>query len=233
LSQALHEIKPIKITLPSGEIQDFPSYLLTSKLPYIKRFLELIMSDWLKESTPKQKQMDIASQKGEPIFELTESFMSLEPIFLKCLFSFAFFFTSIDTVYIGIHRMINWINSDPKRRIRLTKPPKKPLELEKLIKVRHWCIAHLGDVKAAKIDTLSSLYWTPLAISKESSQSWDLNRMSFGTMKIRGKNADGTITESTDLELENIPKLYEIASKYLSDFDQVCVDNIEELRKIY
>jgi hypothetical protein len=233
MAKLLHEIQKIRIVGSSGDIKEIPSYLLVSKIPIILHFLSLIVSDWERDSNPKQMEIDKAAETSEPIFELTTAMQALEPIFLKCLFSYGFFFVATNAIYRNVHISIHRANADTNFHVSLQKPPKIPLELQKLVKVRNWSIAHLGEANASELDQLSAMYWSPTVVSKESSRSWDLNRMSFGSFKLRLRSKkDGSTIESTDLELENIPRLHEITSKYFSSYDSICVENIEELRKL-
>jgi hypothetical protein len=227
-------IQPIKIVYSSGEVKIIPKQLLQNNVSLLHNFLDLEIEDWNRVSSPVQKDIDETSEKGALIFTGIEAFIKLEPYFLKCLFSYAFFFVSLENCYKNLYNELIELGKNPKYRVEHSKRPRRSPDLENLFRVRNWSIAHIGEANTKnKEDKIALMSWTPVLVSKINSNSWDYNKILFETLNVRINPADGgLINTNSKLELPDILTLHKEAEEYYSKYEDNILNILERLRVI-
>ena len=70
-----------------------------------------VVEDWLRAVKPYQMNFDGAETESAKQITVGSAFMELQPAFLKCLFSYAFFFVSVDNAYSNFYSDLNCANN--------------------------------------------------------------------------------------------------------------------------
>lgn len=98
-----------------------PDSSLLNNIPLIWHFLDMIRQDWEQASSRYQEELD---ENPEEFFFTLITLRELPPVFLKCLFSFAFFSTSLLNAYEALRRGLNELNRASCFHVKPdTKPP--------------------------------------------------------------------------------------------------------------
>jgi len=226
-------IQPITIDIPVEGIKIIPRHLIQNNISLLNQFLEIVLDDWKQVSFPVQREIDEIGEKGS-MFTGIEAFIKLEPHFLKCLFSYAFFFVSLEKCYKSIYSDLINICKNPKYRINHPKLPKRSSDLDKLNLVRNWSIAHIGEANSKnKEDIIGSMSWTPILLSKDNTSSFDYINIQFETLNVRIDPANGGIINTTSkLEIPDLLTLHNEVENYYSHYEDVILIIIEGIRGI-
>ncbi len=102
---ALSNCEPLSITY-NGIVLTSPLSFQIDILNDLINSLELVIEDWERETNEFQKKIDagtkVTNQHGKKLpftFESLQAFDKIQPIFIKCFFSYTCFFTAIDNLY--------------------------------------------------------------------------------------------------------------------------------------
>lgn len=209
-----------------------PDSALFSNIPMLWEFLELITQDWQKAIEPYQNSIDNSTSDSEQHYFMTKGFLELQPTFLKCLFSYIFFFASLEDTYGLFLTQLDNLNQLPFLRVAHEKRPKKTPYIEKVRLIRNHGIAHIGGNKgkANHITSRAAIIWQPLSITKKENEIWNMNKLQFGGFTISRCDAVGNLIEqSEDLKINGISELHEQCTEYLEQYDNCCASYLETI----
>jgi hypothetical protein len=200
-----------------------PTPMLFSNIPLVWEILDQITQDWKREVTPFQKAVDDSTIESEKQWHVYQAFHDLQPCYLKCLFSYSMFFVALKKAYDLFYNELSALNRKPQFGIVCEEKPKPNAYIKKVWRIRDISISHIGSKSSKKIDSLAAMMWQPLVLQKDIIGSWDLDKLTFGGMKLRGRDTTGNvISESADMEIGGIPELSAECSNYLDRYDQIC-----------
>ncbi len=232
MSTFLKGKKPILVTDDSGQRELLPWPELIYNFELLHFFLAEVVRDWKRASTPYQSHIKPSESEGELSAVSACAFIELQPVFLKCVFSYAMFFVAADSAYETLYSQLNRANRISKAHVKHRKPPKESSIIERVRKVRNLSIVHLASAKARELDARSAMSWQPLSWSKPASDPWNLDQMKFGAFRHVRRAPDGTIlSQSEEIELPGIPELNRECLDYLEKFDRVCAEYLDRLHK--
>jgi hypothetical protein len=204
--------------------------MLFSNIPLLLEILEQITQDWKREATPFQKAINDSDTEDEKLFHVSQAFIRLQPCYLKCLFSHSMFFVALEGAYNVFYAELNALNREPQFRVNHEGPPTAHAYIEKVRLVRNISIVHLGSNEVEKIDSAAAMMWQPLTLGKDISASWDLDKLTFGAMKLTVRDRAGkVVNQSADMEIGGIPELSTECSKYINKYDQICADYLGKI----
>ena len=129
--------------------------------------LEEVVEDWIRAVKPYQKRVDDTDSDSARIFAAGSGFMELRPQFLKCLFSYAFFFVSTDNAYGNLYEELNRANNDSCLNIKHDKPPRDTPFIEKIRLIRNISIAHFPakpSKQVSALDAYAAMDWMPMSM---------------------------------------------------------------------
>ena len=108
LASNLEDLSPVRVC---GETLPHP--LLFGNIPMIHDFLEQVLADWLRAVEPYQRQVDRAQKGDQQTIAAATALLELHHTWLKCLFSYAFFFRAADEAYEEFYAGLNKANLQP------------------------------------------------------------------------------------------------------------------------
>jgi hypothetical protein len=215
------------ILLPSNKgIRSVPSPQLLENLPMLHRILEEVLEDWHRAIEPYE--VRLARSVESPDFVVVTAFAELQPVLLKCLFSYVFFFVAADSAYHTLYTSLNKANTI--FRVVHGKPPKSTSLVEKARSIRNWSIAHFPSSEPSHVDSDAAMSWSPLTLSKPNDGKWDLRRLTFGGFRVSCTDKNGTRLQSQDFEVEGLDDLHRECRQYMENFDRTCVSYMNALR---
>lgn len=230
MATSLTDKRPILVTDSNGKKELLPLPELFSKFDLLHYFLDETLEDWKRASLPYQSKIDSSSENSDFPALAAYAFLELQPIFLKCVFSYAMFFVAADSAYNLFYSQLNRANNISGLHVKHKKPPKKNATIKKLKMVRDWSIVHIGSQKASEVDKLSAISWRPISWRRKSDESWDVNELTFGAFQRIRRDADGTVlAKSQDIELPGLPDLHDECKEYFEKFDEVCTEYLDML----
>ena len=207
-----------------------PNPILFSNIPLLWKFLELVVKDWEIAVAPIQKAINSALSEEEKDFYFLQGFYELQPHFLKCLFSYAFFFASLDNAYNKFYAELKGL-SNPSLGIKHIKNPTVPPYIYKVKKIRNISIAHMISKEKNPLDVEASTMWQPLTLERKINEERDLNKIIFGGFKVVSYDSKGNINnKSCDLEIKGIYEMDIQCKDYLDKFDKVCADYLMSIQ---
>lgn len=226
MTSNLGDLSPIEVR---GE--RLPTPHIFNNIPMLHRILEEVLEDWLRAVEPYQKRIDISGDEGSKTFAVASGFMDLQPLLLKCLFSYTFFFVAADNAYAYFYRELNRANNLLGLKLKHGKPPKKSSFITKIGTIRDIAIAHFPSEKADPIDAVAAMSWQPMALSYESGGHPNLEELTFAPGWFRGKDASGRVIQSRDLEVPGVKTAHtKYCLPYLEQYDMVCCEYLCALR---
>jgi hypothetical protein len=87
----LADFSPVQcLNIKDQSCSVIPTPMLFSNIPLLWEILELVVKDWKQAITPMQTAIDNAFNEQERTFYSSQGFYTLQPYYLKCLFSYAF-----------------------------------------------------------------------------------------------------------------------------------------------
>lgn len=203
-----------------------PNPMLFGNISMLGKFLQMIVQDWKRDATSFQTQIDASTNGGEAMFIMSKAFLELQPLCLKCLFSYAFFFTSLEDAYLRFYAELNYLNR--QLRVKHDSPPARGSFIEKVRTVRNYSIAHIGSNRKGVLNRHSAMSWQPMTLSKGTGEKWNLDDLTFGSMKWSVYDAHGKlIDQSDDIEITGVPKMDRLCSEYLGDYERLCSAYLE------
>jgi len=224
MASALKHLSPLSV---SGKA--LPEPQLFENIPMLHWMLTEVVRDWQRAVSPYQKHVDSVEGESAKIRAVSSGFLALQPMFLKCLFSYAFFFVSTDKAYRHFYEKLK----SAKCRVGLTREPKfrptKTAMVEKIHRIRNISVAHFPSDISRPIDALAAMSWTPMSSSLPRGCRSDLEELTFAPGFFRGKDALGNSIQSKDLEVSGLKTLHEECFSYLEKYDRVCCDYLREL----
>ncbi len=207
-----------------------PEPALFSSIPLLWEMLDLVVQDWRREADPLQEQINIAKTEGEELYFVAHAFNDLPPYYLKCIFSYVFFFIALEETYNLFYSELNRLNRELVFRVAHDKKPKRNDYIEKVRLVRNISIAHIGSDEVSRINSRAGMMWLPLSLVKKSGEKSNLGNMAFCDWKLMSRNAAGNLIDrSTDLSIKGIPELHRYCTKYLEEYDNVCAKYLEAI----
>lgn len=221
MASGLTNLSPITV---GGE--DLPTPQLFHNIPMLHRILEEVVEDWLRVVEPYQRQVDDADDDSARIFAAGTGFMELRPHFLKCLFSYIFFFVAADNAYAYFYKELNQANNASGRRLKRRDPPNKSPFVEKIRMVRNIAIAHFPSDRARPIDAFAAMDWQTMSMP-----TGHLEELTFVPGRFRGTEASGQRVESQDLEVSGLKTPHnDHCLPYLNQYDEVCCEYLQALQ---
>jgi len=184
--------------------------------------MDLTVSDWFREVTPWQQRVDQAARESDRLSAALEGFSILQPYFLKTLFSYAVFFVSLEDVYFRFYADLNELNRKPFLCVRHRKPPTKTPYVKKVRLIRNVAIAHVASSNTNPATAIAAASWQPMSIDTQVGGMWDLDRITFGALRVRTHDGTGSVGNSKDLKIQGIAELDRHCRRYLSEYDTVC-----------
>jgi len=204
--------------------------MLFSNIPLLWEILELVVHDWQREVTPLQDSIDGASDENERLAHTLRAFAALQPYYLKCLFSYALFFIALENAYDRFYEQLNALNCKPFLRVEHDKKPKPTAYIRKIRRIRNLSIAHMLSKKGSAIDSAAAMIWQPMTLDGKIGQAHDLNRMTFGTMKLTLRDLTGkAVDHSDDFKVKGIPEMEQQCGAYLDAYDHTCADYLSKI----
>jgi hypothetical protein len=201
-----------------------------SNIPLLWEILELIVQDWTREATPLQTAINNSSNDNERIFHTSKAFIALQPHYLECLFSYAVFFVSLEGAYDKFYEDLNMLNRKSFLKLIHDKKPKPTDYIEKVRTFRNISVAHISSKKAKAVYAAAALWWQPMTLGKGLTEPWDLNKLSFGGMKLTLRNSAGKVIDhADDLEIKGIPEIDTLCGQYLDEYDRVCANYLNAI----
>jgi hypothetical protein len=190
----------------------------------------MVVQDWKRESTPLQEAVDSSHTENEELFHMAKAFGSLQPLYLKCLFSYAMFFIALEGAYDRFYEELNALNQKPFFKVTHNKKPKSTAYIEKVRMIRNISIAHMGSKNAQAVNSVAAMMWQPMTLGKKTNETWNLDSMAFGSMVHTLRDAKGAvIDQSDDFEVKGIPELDGQCKQYLNEYDNVCTDYLKTI----
>ena len=221
---ALTSLSPIPVC---GKV--LPTVQLFENIPMLHRILNEVFEDWRRAVAPYQKKIDSAEDDSAALHPIVSGFMDLQPVFLKCLFSYAFFFVAADQAYAHFYKELNQANHLSGLKRTHGKPPKKTPFVKKIQLIRDTSIAHFPSKK--KVDSITAcaaMSWTPMALSSAHGARPDIENLTFCPGQFRGIDASGQSTQSQDLEF-SFGTAHQHCLPYLDQYDEVCCKYLRDL----
>lgn len=208
-----------------------PTPQLFTNIPILHCILAEVVDDWLRAVEPYQMDVDAAGTESERLFVVSSGMGELQPSFLKCLFSYAFFFVSADHAYANFYRELNRANNLSGVRIQHRSPPKKSPFVSKIVNIRNISIAHMPSAKAEPINAAAGMEWKPMSLSYPNGGRPDLEKLAFGSGRLRFTDATGESRQSLDLEVEGMKTPhFEHCLPYLEQYDKACCEYLHALQ---
>jgi hypothetical protein len=202
-----------------------PNPQLFSNIRLLWQILQLVLEDWSREAAPLQKEVDSAQSDNQQPFHVTKALASLQPLYLKCLFSYSMFFIALEGAYGLFYEELNSINKNAFFQVKHNKRPKSNAYIEKVRRIRNIAIAHIGSRKVKAVDAAAAMMWQPMTLERNCNTPWNLDAMAFGEMRLNVRDQRGNLVDqSDDFEVKGIPELDRNCRQYLDDYDHVCSD---------
>jgi len=205
--------------------------MLFVDIPLLWKFLELVVKDWEQAVVPKQNAIDSASNDNEREFYSLQGFSALQPYYLKCLFSYVFFFIALNNAYDKFHAELRGL-SNPSLRVKCIKKPTPTSYIEKVKKIRDISIAHIiSEEENNPLNVEASLIWQSMIFSRKNNEAGDLNKMIFGGFKVVLHDSEGNIIgQSCDLEIKGIYEMDIQCREYLNRYDNICAEYLTSIQ---
>jgi len=124
------------------------------------------------------------------------AFTSLQAPYLKCVFSYSVFFTSLEAVYQRLYAQLNRLNGNPGLRCEHRTPPQRTSYVTKR-KIRNLSLAHIGSDHERRSTVAAAMTWVPI-LTKQASAPWNLDAISFGGLKRTFVDENGQVLEQSD-----------------------------------
>jgi hypothetical protein len=207
-----------------------PDPELFSDIPLLWQILGIVVSDWRREIAPLQKAIDTAGTESEKLYHFSRAFFSLQPHYLKCLFSYSVFFVALEGAYGVFYTQLNELNRRAFFNCTHRKPPNRTNYTEKVRLIRNISLVHMGSNEEDPVTSAAAMMWQPLTASKKQDEEWDLDKITFGGFKRIARDAKGnTISQSRDLEIRGTSELETECRRYLLEYDTLCSDYLKAI----
>ena len=236
ISRKLTNLKPILcVTTKDHTEWRVPDQLLISNIQMMSSFLSIVVQDWERECAPFQESINKATTDGEKFFHAANAQITLEPYFLKCLFSYVWFFVSLQNAYKLLYSSLNELAQDlhVKYNVKHEKPPKEDPYVLKVKKIRD-SVAHLLSPKRKgeriEINAHAAALWQPLMLVTDNPNTWNLKDISFHNWKSASRDLTGKVTETDDLAIQGIPQMHQQCVEYIDKFDSVCANYLNQIK---
>lgn len=228
MTSGLTDLEPI--TVGDGVL---PRPLLRTNISMLHRILEEVFKDWLRAVEPYQRKVDEAENDSAMHFAAATGFIELQPLLLKCLFSYAFFFVAADNAYGHLYADLNRANKDLGLNVQHDKPPKDTPFIKKIRLIRNNAIAHFPgrpSEKWSSIDSFAAMSWQPMGLSGRTGERPKLENLTFGLGHFSGKDDSGQKIKSQDLEVTGLRIAHsQHCLPYLNQYDKMCCDYLKAL----
>jgi hypothetical protein len=205
-----------------------PTPPILENIATLRSILDLVVDDWRHAVEPFQGELD---QNPNDIYLRAKLFMELQPIFLKCLFSYVFFTIALKEAYEKVYKQLNDANRDLKLKVKKPKRPNKTAVITKVLTIRNCSIAHFPSNNAEPPKAFAAMSWAPMALDSSSGKV-DLEKLTFnpGRWRVRDKTT-GKIVKSLDLEVRGLVSLHRDCTRYLDGYGKACSDYLRALHK--
>ena len=200
----------------------------------LHRILEEILEDWLRAVEPYQRQIDDADDNSAMHYAGLSGFVDLQPLLLKFLFSYAFFFVATDNAYEHLYAELNRANNVSGLNLKHDKPPTETPFVKKIRMIRNIAIAHFPakpSKKVSALDAFAAMSWEPMSLSWSNGGRPDLEILTFAPGHFRGTDDSGQSICSQDLKVPGVRIAhYQHCLPYLNQYDKVCCDYLQALQ---
>lgn len=209
----------------------YPNPALFSNISTLWEILELIVQDWYREASPYQENINNSKTENEELYFVAKALNELSNArFLKCIFSYVFFFVALERAYERFYGGLDKLNVEPFFRVTHDKKPAENSYIKKVRQVRNISIAHIDSDKANDIDAQAGMIWSPLMLSTKLGGKTNLDELTFQAGQFISRDASGNIiAQSSDLSIKGIPELHRECADYLRKYDLVCSSYLETL----
>ena len=226
MASRLKDLSPIYVRdrwLPTPE--------LFTNIPMLHQILEEVVGDWLRAVEPYQSQVDDADSESMQLYAVLSLFAELPPVFLKCLFSYAFLFVATEGAYEVLYRGLNKANDLSGLRLRHRKPPKRTPFVCKMRMIRNIAIAHFPSDKPDAITAGAAMSWQTMGLSHKQGERPNVEKLTFGLGRSSITDASGRTMESQDLEVPGVKTAhYDHCLPYLEEYDEICCEYLQALQ---
>lgn len=227
MTSKLANLSPVIV---SGRTMPPPQVL--QNIPTLHWILEQVVEDWLRAVEPYQAQIDkMGSNPDMSLTNILDGLSELQAPFLKCLFSYAFFFVAADTAYTNLLRRLNRARDLSGLNPESPCPRSREPFVKMIRTIRNIAIAHISSGDTDSIDSFSAMTWNPMSLSSVSGGRPDLENLAFAPGYFRGTDASGRNVRSQDLEVSGLKTPhYGHCLPYLESYDEICCDYLKELQ---
>lgn len=204
-----------------------PTPLVRENIDTLRKILDLVVEDWRGAVTPLQSQID----ENPMVFTRVWAFDKIQPVFLKCLFSYAFFTVSLEGAYEKVFAQLSKAHNELRLKVKKPKKPNRTAAIVKISTIRDCSIAHFPSDRVSLIDAMAAMSWRPMALDSSSGKV-DLEQLTFNPGRWRAKNqSTGEYVESRDLEVRGLVALHQDCSQYLDNYGRACADYLRALNE--
>ena len=217
-----------KIQLLNNEDAVIPDPLLLADISILSDMLKLIVQDWEREYAPFQESLNLTISHKAKLSLAIPWFLKIQPLYLKCLLSYALFFVSLQNAYEILYEELKHFNNTLKLGVNLAKQPTNNSFIKKIRRVRNLSIAHLrSDKEPNKANVTSSMMWQPLTMTINDS---GICEIIFGNGRITSYDHDGNCIEKSDDFQVEIGDMIMQCTKYINEYEQVCGEYISKIK---
>ena len=226
------DLKPIeRIDQVNDKIVIIPNPFLLSDISMLHKFLDLVVEDWQRAVAPFQEKIDDAKNQNQKRYQILQSYMKVKPVFLKCLFSYLFFFRSLDLAYEKAYCELEDLHLGFPFVLFGLKP-KRTNYIQNIIKLRNIAITHLlSDREKNQANKLHAMNWDLNVIAIKEENSFQLIDITFQDFKSVITGPDGEKIESDLTGINGIPEMHQKCSDYLLKYNETCWNFLDGVRR--
>ncbi len=208
-----------------------PNPYLLSNISMLHQFLDLVVGDWERAVEPHQERIDGAKDHNRKRIQIQRSYMQIKPVFLKCLFSYLFFFRSLDLAYEKVYDELEDLHSGFPF-VPFGRKPNETKYIENIIKLRNIAISHLpSNREKNQANRIHAMNWDLNVIAIQEEDSFQLINITFQDFKSVITGPDGERIESDLTGINGIPEMHHKCSEYLIKYNETCWNFLDGVRR--
>lgn len=206
-----------------------PEYLDNVQIMYT--ILNLIWEDW-EILTIKYRDEIKNRSANEVAIIFADYYINNQEKYLKCLFSYVYFFWALVNVYEQVFANMNQFNKNNNLKVKHPRKPFVDKYIQKTRHIRDLSITHIGSKRVDPINSLAAHAWRPLSASYRKDTIPDLEDIEFGSGKFSGMDNEGRrIEQSMDFRVKGLLETKKRCQQHLEHYDFACVQYLSLLRK--
>jgi hypothetical protein len=204
-----------------------PSRNVLNNLSLLIEFLNMEVEDWRLAKKPLQDEIDRSESRQEQDHLALEAQFKLRPRYLKCLFSYCYYFRVVDQCLFKIYSTLQKIKGIVNDHSKSPKRPASNALIQKVINIRDAAVTHMPSdklINRGKLDdALSAMNWKKIVLEMKADHSPDLENLIFGGFYHSGKDDSGNLVrKSWDIEVKGILDLHQSCKQYLEGYFESC-----------